>query len=115
MPAYESGSVPRLWTHDPPRILLFVGDDEKRSTLASALRDTGYEVFETPKWTDDEAERVEYDLIVADGDRPLPGPTPTLLLPEPFDVVEVEMTLLDLLGWDGPPTVRRAPIWSAVS
>jgi hypothetical protein len=22
------------------------------------------------------------------------------------------MSVLDLLGWDGPPTLRRVPVWS---
>jgi len=29
-----------------------------------------------------------------------------------FDVVEIEMAVLDLLAWEGPPTVRRAPVWT---
>jgi hypothetical protein len=91
---------------EPPRIRLDVADDTRRMALAEALRDTGYEVVER---TDDGPEDEDFDLVVADG-VPSPGSIPTLLLPDPFDVVEIELLVLDLLGWDGPPTLRRVPV-----
>ena len=97
-------------THDVPRILLDVRDDAKRSALATALRDTGYHVVER---TDDAPLDEDFDLVVAGASRALGGPIPTLLVPEPFDVVDLEMAILDLLGWDGPPTLRRVPVWAA--
>jgi len=96
-------------THDPPRILIDLADDARRAALATALRDTGYVVAES---TDDAPRDDGYDLVVADGHRPVDGPIPTLLVPEPFDVVEIEMSILDLLAWDGPPTLRRVPLWA---
>jgi CheY-like chemotaxis protein len=112
MLAQKRLSEPSYPTHEPPRILLLVDDGEKRGLLAAALRDTGYEVVQS---TDDACdERADYDLILADGDHPVPGPVPTLLLPKSFDVVDIEMAVLDLLAWDGPPTVRRAPVWTVL-
>jgi CheY-like chemotaxis protein len=102
--------------HDPPRILVSVEDGEQRAALASALRDTGYEVAEVadPGCAGD-ADPADFDLVLADRDPGAPGAVPTMLLPDAFDVVEVEMLVLDVLGWDGPPTLRRVPVWAVTS
>ncbi len=95
--------------HDPPRILVCVQDDEPRVALVRALRDTGYDVSES---ADPAADDDSHDLVLTDVPRDAPGVAPTILLAEAFDVVEIEMLVLDLLGWDGPPTVRRMPVWA---
>jgi hypothetical protein len=102
--------------HDPPRILVSVEDGEQREALASALRDTGYEVTAVadPGGAGD-ADPADYDLVLADGARGAPSAVPTMLLPHAFDVVEIEMLVLDVLGWDGPPTLRRMPVWAVTS
>jgi hypothetical protein len=98
--------------HDPPRLLVSVADEEQRAALSRALRDTGYDVTETP---DPDCDDDSYDLVLADRGREAPGAAPTILLPDGFDVVEIEMLVLDVLGWDGPPTVRRMPVWAVTS
>ncbi len=95
--------------HDPPRILVCVEDEEPRAALVRALRDTGYDVTES---TDPVADDDSHDLVLTDAPRETPGVAPTILLAEAFDVVEIEMLVLDVLGWDGPPTVRRMPVWA---
>jgi len=109
----------RIPAHDTPRILICVTDPERRHALARALRDTGYEVDEArgerSEADDLEAESGDYDLVLRDMAQGARGTVQTLLLPDPFDVVEIEMLVLDLLGWDGPPTVRRLPVWAVTS
>ncbi len=105
----------RASVHDPPRILVSVRDEERRAALARALRDTGYDVTES---TDPAHDVDDCDLVLADA--PIEpangaGAAPTILLSEAFDVVEIEMLVLDVLGWDGPPTVRRMPVWAVTS
>jgi CheY-like chemotaxis protein len=102
-------------SHDTPRILVCVEDEERRAALARALRDTGYEVDEATDEDIQDPDAGDYDLVLRDMARGARGSTPTLLLPDPFDVVEIEMLVLDLLGWDGPPTVRRMPVWAVTS
>ena len=97
-------------SHDPPRILVAVADDEQRQALATALRDTGYVVAELRQ--DDPCAGEGYDLVLADMDRAAEAAGPALLLSHPFDVAEVETIVLDLLGWDGPATLRRVPLWA---
>jgi CheY-like chemotaxis protein len=96
---------------DAPRILVAVADANHREALVAALRDTGYEVVETE--TDESSACApvppDFDLVIADTARDQDDSVPTLFVPEPFDVVQVEMLVLDLLGWDGPPTLRRVP------
>ena len=105
--------------HDTPRILICVEDPERRKALSQALRDTGYDVDEAQgergQEDDLDAESGDYDLVLQDMARGARGTVQTLLLPDPFDVVEIEMLVLDLLGWDGPPTVRRLPVWAVTS
>lgn len=101
-------------THDTPRILVCVEDEEKRASLARALRDTGYDVDEATDAAMQDPEPGDYDLVLRDMAQGARGTAPTLLLPDPFDVVEIEMLVLDLLGWDGPPTVRRMPVWAVM-
>jgi hypothetical protein len=102
--------------HDPPRILLSVEDEEQRAALSTALRDTGYDVTEsTDPDSAREADSGGYDLILADMAGCTRSSAPTMILPDAFDVVEVEMLVLDVLGWDGPPTVRRMPVWQATT
>jgi hypothetical protein len=95
--------------HDPPRILVCVQDEEPRAALVQALRDTGYDITQR---TDPASDDDSYDLVLTDTPREAPGVAPTILLSEAFDVVEIEMLVLDVLGWDGPPTVRRMPVWA---
>ncbi len=102
-------------SHDTPRLLICVEDEEKRATLVRALRDTGYQVDEATDAGTCDPDSGDYDLVLRDMAKGARGTAPTLLLPDPFDVVEIEMLVLDLLGWDGPPTVRRMPVWAVTS
>jgi hypothetical protein len=99
-----------MLAQEPPRILLAIADDVRRGFLAAALRETGYHVIETS--LDAHAADGVIDLIVTDGPAALDGPVPTLVVGVGFDVIDVEMSVLDLLGWDGPPTLRRVPVWN---
>ena len=99
-----------MLAQEAPRILLVISDDVRRDALASALRDTGYVVVtsSTPAHADD-----SFDLVVSDSAAALDTSVPTLFVHPGFDVIDVEMSVLDLLAWDGPPTVRRMPVWPA--
>jgi CheY-like chemotaxis protein len=105
--------------HDPPRILVSVEDEAQRAALARALRDTGYDVTEStdPDGTAgaEGAGGDGFDLVLADTARCRRSSTPTVILSESFDIVEIEMLVLDVLGWDGPPTVRRMPAWQVTT
>ncbi len=99
-------------TADPPRILVAVDDPRQRTALVAALRDTGYDVLEAPPGhpaRDAAPSRRAFDLVLADMTAAREGEVPTLLVSDPCDVVSIEMLVLDLLGWDGPPTLRRIP------
>jgi hypothetical protein len=98
-----------MLAHDPPRILLVIADDIRRGFLATALRETGYQVVETS--TEAHAADDSFDLVVASSPRSLDAAVPTLVVGEGFDVLDVEMSVLDILAWDGPPTLRRVPVW----
>jgi len=98
-----------MLTHDCPRILLVIKDDIRRGFLAIALRETGYLVVTTD--TSAHAADETFDLVVSDRPVSLDAAVPTLLVSEGFDVLDVEMSIHDLLGWDGPPTLRRVPLW----
>ena len=99
-----------MLAQDPPRILLVITDDVRRDALATALRETGYKVVTTS--TDARVADDSFDLVVSDTGGSLDTAVPTLLVRKGFDVIDVEMSVLDLLGWDGPPTLRRVPVWS---
>ena len=102
-----------MLAQEPPRILLVIEDDVRRDALATALRDTGYLVVtsSTPCHSSSEG----FDLAVSDSAGSLDSDIPTLFVSPGFDVIDVEMSVLDLLAWDGPPTVRRMPNWSDLS
>jgi hypothetical protein len=107
----DSGILPTA-RRDTPRLLVCVADARRRAALTSALRDTGYEVDERPEPLASGDGLDGYDLVLQEVAEAVHGTVPTLLLPDPFEVVEVEMLVLDLLGWDGPPTVRRVPTFA---
>lgn len=98
--------------HDPPRILVCVQDEEPRAALVRALLDTGYDVTHVTDCMQPASDDDSYNLVLTDAPRDAPGVAPTILLSDAFDVVEIEMLVLDVLGWDGPPTVRRMPVWA---
>lgn len=100
---------------DPPRILVAVLDADNRAALVKALRDTGYQVVEAGDSGDYEASPDDYELVLADLARVRDGSVPTLLVPDPFDLDAIETLVLDWLGWDGPPTLRRLPAWALPS
>ena len=99
-----------MLAQDPPRILLVIADDVRRDALATALRDTGYQVVTSA--TAAHPADDSFDLAIADAPGSLDTAVPTLLVGRGFDVIDVEMSVLDLLGWDGPPTLRRVPVWT---
>jgi hypothetical protein len=86
-----------------------ITDDIRRGFLAIALRETGYLVVTTD--TSAHAADESFDLVVSDMPMPPDAEVPTLLISQGFDVLDVEMSIHELLGWDGPPTLRRVPVW----